>query len=175
MRFIQSRNYTKGRNVPRLIVLHSTEGHERKGEALSVAKWFGGLSVYAAPKASAHFVVDAGEIVQCVLTTDQAWHASKVNAFSVGIEIVGRAAQTSAEWADEYSLATLELVAALISDLSKTLKIPLDFVGADGILAGKAGVTTHFEVTKAFKIKGGHTDPGPHFPMHSLLANAKNV
>lgn len=73
-----------------LIVLHITDGHER---ALPVAQMF------ATPKAerkppkasSAHFVIDQdGTIIQCVDLGDVAYHASEVNAISVGIEHCAR-------------------------------------------------------------------------------------
>lgn len=174
MRFIQAKNYTKGGNVPRLIVLHSTEGHEREGQALQVANWFANKAApkFPAPQASAHYVVDNKEVIQCVQHADKAWHAREANPISIGIEIVGKHSQTAAEWNDVYSIDALENVSELLARLSVELSIPLRFVDADGILKGQRGVTTHAECTKAYKVRGGHTDPGPNFPMSYVLDSA---
>ena len=38
------------------------------------------------------------------------------------------------------------------------------------ILDGKTkGYCTHADVTAAYKVMGGHTDPGPNFPVQKLL------
>ena len=44
----------------------------------------------------------------------------------------------------------------------------MQFIDAEGLKAGKKGVTTHAEVSKAFK-KSNHTDPGLGFPMDRIL------
>lgn len=174
MNFVQAKHYSAGGNKPRLIVLHSTEGHEREGEASNVAAWFADKAApkFPAPKASAHYVVDASSVVQCVKDSDRAWHASDVNSFSIGIEIVGRAAQTADDWGDPYSSSALGRVAELLSELSRKHAIPLVEVDAAGILAGRSGVTTHRAVTEAYKTPRGHQDPGPNFPMAAVLARA---
>jgi hypothetical protein len=44
----------------------------------------------------------------------------------------------------------------------KRFKIPVRFVDAAGLKAGKRGITTHVECSKAFG--GSHWDPGPGWP-----------
>src|SRR5262245_22982226 len=119
--YIQAANYTRpssdpnrGRRVVSLVVLHSAEAPERPGKARDVALWFAGQRG-PAPEASAHYVVDAGEVVQCVLDRDIAWAAPGANANGLQVELVGYAGQTPAEWGDAYSAALLERAAGLVA------------------------------------------------------------
>jgi len=169
MKFVQARNYTPNRRVkPTVIVMHSMEAAEKPTTAEAVANWFAGSQ---APKASAHFCLDNGSIVQCVKVGDVAWHAPGANAAGIGIELAGYAKQTVEQWADAYSKAMLDLAAQLVGKLCWDLDIPLVFLDAAALKAGKSGVTTHWEVTQAFK-KSTHTDPGKNFPMAELLFDA---
>ena len=166
IKFIRARNYTKGRIKPiGLVVLHSMEAAEKPTTAESVAQWFAGVS---APKASAHYCIDNDSIVQCVLESDTAWHAPGSNADGIGLEHAGYARQSEAEWADEFSTAMLARSAHLCADICERHSIPVEYVDAAGLLAGKRGITTHAEVSKAFK-RSTHTDPGLHFPMSAYL------
>jgi N-acetyl-anhydromuramyl-L-alanine amidase AmpD len=156
-----------------LIVLHSAETGERTGSAESIARWF--ASPYEPKsetwyKVSAHFCVDCDSIVQCVPENMMAYHARGVNDRSIGIEMAGRARQTRAEWMDPYGLLMLGYVHKLVGDLCDRHQIRRMFVDRDGIRAGVRGVTTHREVTMAYHIKGGHTDPGLDFPMDLLMS-----
>lgn len=152
----------------RLIVLHTMEAAEKPETAENVAKWFAGAG---APMASAHFCVDNDSTVQCVPLKDVAFAAPGANNDGIQIEMAARASQSAAEWDDEYSRAMLGRVAALMGQLSELYDIPLEYVDVKGLLAGKRGVTTHFDVSKAFK-KSTHQDPGPGFPMQMVLAMA---
>jgi hypothetical protein len=166
IKFVQARNYTKGRIAPiKWVVIHDMEAAESAKTAENVAAWFAGA---AAPQASAHYCVDSDSIVQCVKETDTAWHAPGANAAGIGIELAGYAKQTAAEWADEFSEAMLRRASCLVSDICKRHGIPKDFVSSAGLLAGTPGITTHAEVSKAWK-KSGHTDPGPNFPLAHFL------
>jgi N-acetyl-anhydromuramyl-L-alanine amidase AmpD len=169
MKFVQARGYTPNRrSQPTLIVMHSMEAAEKPTTAEAVANWFAGPS---APKASAHFCLDNDSIVQCVKVGDVAWHAPGANAGGIGIELAGYARQTSEQWADAYSKAMLDLAAQLVGKLCWDFNIPLVFLDAAALKTGRPGVTTHWEVTQAFK-KSTHTDPGKHFPMDELLFDA---
>lgn len=168
VKFVQARNYTRGpRKCPiDLIVIHDMEAAETPNTAEAVANWFAGKS---APQASAHFCLDNNSIVQCVRVQDIAWHAKGANHNGVGIELAGFARQTQGQWADDFSSAMLELAAGLVGKLCSDLSLPVEYVDAAGIKAGGRGITTHADVTKAFRIQGGHTDPGPNFPMTDLV------
>lgn len=164
--------------LPCLIVLHSAECGETSNAAESLATWVAGSG---RPQwASWHFAVDDDSITQSVDPDNKAWHAKQVNGYSVGIEQAGRAKQTKEQWADEFSAAMLERVSRLLAYLSVRYRIPLEIVGADQIAemhddGGAWGITTHAEVSKAFKIKGGHWDPGPNYPIEDVVKRADEI
>lgn len=168
--FVQARNFTSipGNDVTRqidLIVIHTMEAHEKPDTAENVAAWAAGPN---APKASWHYAIDLDSIVQCVQDKDVAWHAPGVNHNGIGFEHAGFAKQTDPEWRDDYSTRMLRLSAALCADRCGKYNIPVRFVDADGLRRGERGVTTHAEVTEAFR-KTTHSDPGKWFPMDRYL------
>lgn len=174
--FIPARHYSSA-NRPTsapitLIVIHTAEAPEILSEARNVANYFAGSS---APQASAHYVVDDGEIVQCVLETDVAWHAGHgpTNARSIGIEHAGYASQTPAQWDDDYSRAVLANSAKLVAGLCRRFGVPIVRPSLDELAAGGAGIVGHVDVTNAFNGGHGHTDPGSYFPWDSYLELVK--
>lgn len=165
----QAKHYRAGRTHPiTLIVLHTMEWGETHTTALGCASMFHG---YGSPKASAHYCVDDTNTVQCVNDTDVAWHTrgGKINDISIGIEMAGYANQTPAQWADEYSTRMLERVASLVARLCAQYKIPVVALSPEQVKDGDSGITTHANCSLAFKVAGGHTDPGPNFPMIEFL------
>jgi N-acetyl-anhydromuramyl-L-alanine amidase AmpD len=158
------------------IVIHCTESaREDTNRALKVASWF------AKPwdsrrgiwrKASAHYVVDNRMVVQCVPEGRIAYHARGGNNRGLGVELVGKAAQSREEWLDAFGRDMLQLASALLAVLATTYEIPIVQLTPEGLIAGLKGITTHADVTRAFKVRGGHTDPGPNFPMDVLLESA---
>ena len=103
--FIEASNYTPAeRTKVDLLILHSTESLEKAGTARNVAAWFAGET---APQASAHYIIDPGEVIRCVPDECIAWQAPGANSKGIGIELCGRAAQSEIEWADEDSMAIL--------------------------------------------------------------------
>jgi len=153
---------TSGRRVD-LVVVHTAETPEGVNTARAVSNYFATTDT----KASAHFCVDPKNIFQCVLEKDVAYAAPGANHNGVHIELSGRAAQTAGEWHDPYSTAMLKKAAPLVADLCARHKIPVRYVPAAQLVAGGAaarGITTHNEVSKAFR-RSTHTDPGVNFPM----------
>jgi len=151
-----------------LVVLHSAE----VGETLDGAE---ALMTYCAANdrvASWHYAVDADSVTQSVLENDVAYHAPGANGRGIGIELCGRARQTTEEWMDDFSIRTLELAAWLTAGICIRRRIPADPVDVAGLLAGKRGITTHDAVSKAWK-KSTHTDPGPHFPMDHFISRVR--
>lgn len=157
----------------RSIVLHCTESSEREGGARGVARWF------ANPwnprrkrwvKGSAHIVCDNKEIVHCVPEHRYAYHCRGYNYASLGIEIIGRAAQTREQWLDEYSRPALFLAAQEVARLAHSYQISsIRFLTDEEIQSNVGGLTTHRDVSRALMVPGGHTDPGPNFPRDEFL------
>lgn len=169
--FVRARNFRVAARPASSIlwlVIHSMEAAEKPNTAENVATWFAGAG---APMASAHYCIDSDSVVQCVALKDVAFAAPGSNAEGIHIELAGYARQTEAEWLDEYSAPMLGRVAGLLAHLSELYGIPLEYVGVDGLQARQKGVTTHFDVSKAFK-KSDHQDPGKGFPMAKVLAAA---
>lgn len=167
MRVIQARHYTPapaGRQVD-LLVIHTMENAEKPGTAAQVARWFEGPQ---APKASAHYCIDAGEVVQCVREQDVAWAAPGANRNGIHLEHAGRANQSADGWKDNFSRAMLELSASLAADICRRYNLPIVRLTPEDLLAGKRGICGHIDVTKAFK-KSTHIDPGKDFPWDIYL------
>jgi N-acetyl-anhydromuramyl-L-alanine amidase AmpD len=154
---------TTGRQID-VVVLHSMENDEKGSSAESCAQWFRN----PAARVSAHYCVDADSIVQCVRDRDIAWHAPGANHNGIGIEHAGRARQSRAEWEDAYSAAMLARSAALVASLCAKYRIPVTWLHPADLVAGKRGITSHDNVSKAFK-RGTHWDPGPGFPIELYL------
>ncbi len=155
---------------PRLIVLHTMENAEKPYAAESVALWFAGRAKDPAPVASAHYCVDEDSAVQCVRDRDRAWHAGKVNGYSIGIEHAGYAKQAITDWFDVPSRAILWRSARIAASLCKKYGIPIKLASEESIANGSAsGFCGHVHVSKAFKHVGGHWDPGPNFPYEHYL------
>jgi N-acetyl-anhydromuramyl-L-alanine amidase AmpD len=157
-------NRTGGRQID-LIVIHTMEMDEKGETAENCAQWFRNPGA----KVSAHYCVDADSIIQCVRDQDVAWAAPGANSDGIQIEHAGRAKQTGRDWSDAYSTAMLERSARLVAELCTKYKIPVSWLYAADLLAGKRGITTHDAVSKAFK-RGSHWDPGTGFPVERYLA-----
>lgn len=167
MPYVAARWFTSvpgGRPIT-LCVLHDMEYPEALTAAEDVAQFF----ARGSSQASAHVCVDPDSSVRCVNDRDVAWHAPGANRQGLGIEHAGYARQTAQEWADAYSSGMLARSAAIVADWCTTYGIPAVFVDAAGLRASHRGITTHWEVTKAYATAGGHTDPGPNFPMDTYL------
>lgn len=167
LRFVQARHFTPGRPGPiELIVIHTMESPEQPGTAERVAAWFAGAS---APPASAHYCLDADTVVATVRDSDVAWHAPGANDRSLGLEHAGRAAQSARDWGDPYSSRMLALSAGLVARKCAQYDIPVAWLGAAALRAGRRGITGHDEVARAFRLSD-HTDPGPAFPVEAYLS-----
>ena len=154
---------TDGRQID-LIVIHTMEMDEKDTTAESCARWFQDPGA----KVSAHYCIDNDTIVQCVRDQDVAWAAPGANSNGIQIEHAGRAAQTGRDWSDPYSSAMLERSAQLAADLCRTYRIPVAWLDAADLRAGRRGITTHAAVCEAFK-RGSHSDPGKSFPIERYL------
>lgn len=170
MKQIPSPNFSKGRKrAPLVIVLHTTESPEVPQGAERVAKnWF----ALKSSKVSAHYIVSSTEVVQCVKESDTAWHAGKANGWSIGVEMCGKAGQSSSDWLDPFSRAMLERTAQLVAEICVRNGIPVAKLGAGDlrvIAEGNdiKGICGHVDVSKG--LGGTHFDPGVSFPWLEFL------
>lgn len=168
MKFVQARNYHKGRiKKIRLVVWHDMEAAEAHNTAENVADWFAGPD---APMASAHLCGDDDSVVECVKVTDTAFHAPNANADGYGLEQAGYRNQGKGGWRDAFSEATIRNLCRFVAGKPELAHIPDRFLTdaqlADGITAGH---TTHEQITRVLG-GGTHTDPGPDFPKDYAIA-----
>ena len=162
--FIQCRwrTPTNGRRID-LVVIHTAETPEGVNTARAVARYFATTDT----KASAHYCVDSDEIIQSCGDVDVAYAAPGANHNGIHIELAGRAAQSTADWNDAYSVGVIGTAARLVAELCGTYRIPIRYVNAAALKVGGSGargITMHRDVSAAFK-KSTHTDPGPNFPI----------
>jgi hypothetical protein len=149
----------------KLLVLHSTEG----GTAAGVARMFSGKGA----EGSAHLVIDDKACYRCLRNDEIPWAAPSANTQGFHIEQCGYAKWSAAEW--EKHLPMLHRVAYKLALHSKAFKIPLVYLDAARLKAGKKGVTTHAQVSLAWpNSQGNHHDPGTGYPMALVLSLAKH-
>lgn len=168
IKFLQAKYFSR-LAAPRpigLIVIHCAEVPESAGGA----EW---LMKYCAEndrEASWHYAVDCDSVTQSVLDADVAWHAPGANWNGIGVELATAGKPSAEMWADDYSRKMLDLCAFLVAGLCATYKIEPFYVDAAGLLEKRRGITTHAQVSAAFK-RGDHMDPGPDFPMAAFIDN----
>jgi hypothetical protein len=161
-----------------LIVIHVMEAGETAKTAENVANWF---HSEAEPRTSAHFCVDNDSCIQCLQLRDVAFAAPGANRNGVHIELAGYAKQGKAEWLDAYGKQMLPRAATLLAqyvipkmETLAGIPFPVRYVDAEGLKRGERGITTHNEVTKAFRLSDHH-DPGPGFPIAEFIEMVKKA
>lgn len=147
-----------------LIVVHTMEAPEKPNTAEGCAVYFQS----AAAGGSAHYCVDADSIVQCVQEKDEAAGAPGANHDGIHIEFAGYAKQSAEDWSDVYSTAMLDRGAKLTAQICKRRDIPVRWLLPHELRAGERGITSHANVSEAFK-RSTHWDPGPSFPVGRFL------
>lgn len=176
--FIPARNFYTGRRAKvRLLVVHDMEMLQGPTTAESCARFFQNQSTVTQPKSSAHFCCDENSIVQSVRVGDTAWAAPNANANGVHFELAGKATESRIDWLSNSNDAMMNLASgqvALIYGLMRYLGVPVELrrLSPQDILAGKAGLCGHIDITNAYN-PGGHTDPGPNFPWDVFLDKVK--
>lgn len=173
MNFVSAANFTavSSRNID-LLIIHDMEYPEKLDAAEAVAKYFARSST----QASAHYCIDANSVVQCVADHNVAWAAPGGNHDGLQFEHAGYARQTTDQWLDEYGRRMLfEQSAPLFARKCKDYKIPAVFLRAPDLAAQKRGITTHWEITRAFSNGRGHTDPGTGFPIQRFMVEVQKA
>jgi len=143
---------SRGGVKPRLIVLHTTEGHNRRGtsDLEGLAAWFDD----PASQASAHKGIDAeGNVITMVPDSRKAWTQCAFNAVALSVEQVGFSSTSKGEWIARYHRG-LRTVARQLAHWSIRHRIPLAHSTVRGVCQhkhlGRAGC--------------GHFDCGPGYP-----------
>lgn len=176
--FIRAKHYTAHIDPRKidLIVIHVTQNLERPGTARALAIWAASDAMAKGKEVSWHFILDNKDIVQCVLENDIAWHSGEVNGYSIGIEHVGMSNQTIEEWHDDYSDSELLHSARLCAILCTKHGLPVYRPSLEEIRGKTArGICGHWDITKAFNVKGGHSDPGFNFPWNEYLHSISHI
>lgn len=169
--FVESPNFTPAnRRSIGVVVMHTMEIAERSDAADICARWFRSQ----VSQVSAHYCVDADSVIRCVEEKDIAWHARGGNTNSIGVELAGFASQTVRDWRDPYSRAVLARASSLVADVCRRRRIPVRWLVADDLLAGRRGLTGHNEVSRAFK-RSDHWDPGDGFPVEAFLDSVRKL
>ena len=146
-----------------LIVWHDEEA----GTARSSALFFHDprLPKNGGPAGSAHLTVDDNECYRCLANEDIPWGAPGANEQGFHIEQAGFAKWSAVIWRKHVN--TLRRCAYKTALHCKQFGIPVVFLTAADLKAGKSGITTHREVSKAFG--GDHSDPGPFYPVPLVM------
>ncbi len=168
-RFLQAAHYTPvGGRVVDVVVIHTMEAPEKGSTAESVAAYFRTTD----RKVSAHYCIDSDSVVQCVREGDVAWCAPGANHNGIHLEHAGYARQTAAEWRDGYTLAMLARSARLAAHVCGRHRLPITWLHPADLLAGRRGITSHNNVSEAFR-RSTHWDPGPAFPIDAYLVQVQ--
>jgi hypothetical protein len=149
-----SRNGVK----PRIIVLHTTEGHNRPG----LSDLRGLVSFFDNPssRVSSHVANDAeGNDARIVPDERKAFTQAAFNSVALSIEQIGFASQT------HFPEAQLRNTASWIAHWSKKFGIPITH-------STRHGVCQHKDLGSA---GGGHHDCGPHYPLAKVLSMARSM
>lgn len=168
--FVEAKNYRKGRRAKvRVLVIHTAETPENGNMAESIQSY----CARREDKVSCHEAADNNSVVAGVRPYDTAWTTGSINDYSYSWELAGRASQSKEQWADEFSMAMLGLVAKRVAKAAVLWKIPVVKLSPAELKAGRSGICGHIDHTVAYEIKGGHWDPGPNFPWLMFLEMVK--
>lgn len=169
-----NRHGGKGNKPIKRIVLHSTVGPTKPGSARNIAHMFNTTS----RAASAHYIVDAGEVVQDLYDSYVAYHAPP-NSGSLGVEICDNPGPSESRpysvgrWADGDHRKALLLTAELVAGLCKAYGIPIRKLSPSELRAGKKGICGHIDISHAWR-QTTHWDPGE-FPWTEFIRLVKKA
>ena len=151
-------------NDIRWIILHSTEGTTARG----AAAWFAN----EASQGSAHLCVDEVECYRTLTDNKIPWAAPGANTQGLHLEIAGFAAWSRTAWLTPKNRKKLKRAAFKTAQWCVDHNIPIEFRDANDLKKNLRGITTHYQVSQAFRLSH-HWDPGPHFPLRWFLKKVK--
>lgn len=137
------------------IVIHETQSPCERGAARATARYFQTTD----RDASAHYVVDPGEVIQSTYDSVVAYHAPP-NQHSIGVELCGFSdPDDKRRWLTSNRVAMRKRAQRLVAELCLAYGVPPYYRSARALRAGKRGVTTHRQVSDAWG-QTSHWDPG---------------
>lgn len=152
---IEAANYGGRQDKIKWVVLHSAVAPCKSGEARNIANMFHNTK----EDKSAHYVVDPTQRFQCVPDHNIAYHCG-YNIGSLAIEMCEYPSHTNKKRWDGKNHRLMETNAAhLTARLCFVYGVPPWYRSALSLKLGLRGVTTHAQMTKAFK-QSTHWDPG---------------
>jgi hypothetical protein len=171
--FIRAAHYNEGREALIQFVWHSAETNEYGGVARAVANYF----TQANSGGSTNVCVDNIECIGSVEWEDTPWSSgvSEVDRRAGSAELAGRASQSEGEWLDEFGVAMLDRAARMYAEVMVPEGAAIRWLTHDEIRNRVPGMMCHADVTYAYGISGGHTDPGDGFPWGWLEDRIRSI
>ncbi|MEX5634956.1 peptidoglycan-binding protein [Parafrankia sp. FMc2] len=144
------------------------------GTAGSSGRYFAGVPTYA----SSHVGVDPGGVVRYA-PDERGCYGAERNSNRRGwhIEHAGYA-RFAAEWSSPEGLAMIEHAAEAAEAAAYAVRrygIPVRMLSDREVAAFTPGFAHHAQIARAFKVPGGHTDPGLNYPAGELLARVNAI
>jgi hypothetical protein len=168
---------SRGGAVPELIVIHATTDPNATGgpvfrdrpgikDLVHLGNWF------AKPRSqvSSHVANDAeGNDARYVSDGRSAWTEVAFNSVSLAIEQIGSVGFDRATWMKRRP--QLIDTARWIAHWHRRWGIPIQRATVDGSTVTAPGIATHAQLGRA---GGGHSDPGPGYPLAYVLRLARS-
>lgn len=154
----------------KLIVIHTTEGHDQEGigDLEALAGWFDNPEA----QASSHVANDRdGNDARFVEDHRKAWTCCGFNAVSLNIEQIGFASFARNTWL-KHRHRQLVNTAHWVAYWAEKHDIPLQHAKVSGAVVTKRGVCGHGDLGE---FGCGHHDPGEGFPLAYVIDMARYI
>ena len=164
---IPGKRWRTGRTGPvRLIVIHTTEGHE---DLASLERFFAQPGTIGDPPYGSgyHAACDHRRAVSFLGAEHSAYGAGGVNGYGQHYSFCGKAA--TIDWPKLLTSAGGTAMIDAIRADAEALGIPLRKLTPKEMQAGQWGIVGHADVSAVHSASGGHTDPGGRFPWPMFL------
>lgn len=157
-----------GKQTPKAIVMHATVSPCEVGGARNIAHFF----AHETNKTSAHYVVDPGEVIQCVGDHTVAYHCG-YNTGSIAVELCDPQSGSGKRWGNKAHVAMLANAETLVARLCLAYGIEARHVTVQPLKAhGPHGIYSHNQSRLAFG-HTTHTDPGGAFPWSEFMRGVR--